>query len=54
LLYGDASQVTDFGDYVQSYPNYYTLAENVQFFAAHGVKGVFGEQLMLSKVQNAA
>lgn len=32
---------TDFGHYVQPHPNWFTLAPNVRFFAAHRVKGLF-------------
>ena len=32
--------VCDFGDYLQSYPNYYVVGPNIKFFADHGVKGV--------------
>jgi hypothetical protein len=28
---------------VQSFPNYYVLGPNIEFFAAHGVKGIFEE-----------
>ena len=33
----------DFGNPTQSYPNYYALGPDIQFFAAHGVRGVFEE-----------
>ena len=33
----------DFGNPVQSYPNYYAIGKDIQFFAAHGVHGVFEE-----------
>jgi hypothetical protein len=35
--------VVDFGDLVMSFPNYYSLGPNVDFFAAHGVRGIFQE-----------
>ena len=35
--------VVDFGDLVMSFPNYYSLGSNVDFFAAHGVRGIFQE-----------
>ena len=35
--------VTDFGHYVQPYPNWYTLGPNVRIFQHFGVKGVFEE-----------
>jgi hypothetical protein len=35
--------VVDFGSMLQTFPNYYSLGPNVQFFAEHGVKGVFEE-----------
>eukprot|EP01048_Picozoa_sp_COSAG05_P020253 COSAG05_NODE_3393_length_2090_cov_1.195379_3_plen_224_part_00 len=35
--------VVDFGDLVMSFPNYYSLGPNVDFFAAHGVRGIFEE-----------
>ena len=36
-------QVVDFGNVIQSFPNYYVLGPNIQWMAAHGVKGVFEE-----------
>ena len=33
----------DFGNPTQSYPNYYALGPDIQFFASHGVRGVFEE-----------
>lgn len=35
--------VTDFGHYVQPFPNWLTLGPNLRFFKAHHVKGVFEE-----------
>ena len=35
--------VVDFGNYVQSFPNYYVIGPNTQFFAQHGVMGMFQE-----------
>lgn len=35
--------VVDFGDLVMSFPNYYSLGPNIDFFAAHGVRGIFEE-----------
>eukprot|EP01051_Picozoa_sp_SAG22_P024904 SAG22_NODE_7124_length_773_cov_1.053412_2_plen_113_part_00 len=35
--------VVDFGSMLQTFPNYYSLGPNIQFFAAHGVRGVFEE-----------
>ena len=41
---GDACcSVVDFGSMLQTFPNYYSLGPNIQFFAAHGVRGVFEE-----------
>ena len=36
-------QVVDFGNYVQSFPNYYVIGPNTQFFSEHGVRGIFQE-----------
>ena len=36
-----ALQVVDFGNYVQSFPNYYVLGPNTEFFSQHGVRGIF-------------
>ena len=36
-------QVVDFGEPVMSFPNYYSLGPNIDFFQAHGVRGVFEE-----------
>ena len=33
----------DAGDYVQPWPNWYTIGENIKFFARHSVRGVFEE-----------
>ena len=35
--------VVDFGDLLMSFPNYYSLGPNIDFFHAHGVRGVFEE-----------
>jgi hypothetical protein len=35
--------VTDFGHYLQPFPDWYTLGPNLRFFAAHHVRGVFEE-----------
>ncbi|MHB9109366.1 MAG: DUF4838 domain-containing protein [Armatimonadota bacterium] len=35
--------VTNFAHYVQPFPNWFTLAEHVRYFAAHHVKGLFSE-----------
>eukprot|EP00937_MAST-01D_sp_MAST-1D-sp2_P003620 g3620.t1 len=35
--------VTNFGNYLAPFPNYYVLAANIAFFAQHGVRGVFEE-----------
>lgn len=35
--------VTDFGHYVQPFPNWFTMGPNLRFFQAHHVKGVFEE-----------
>ena len=35
--------VVDFGNLVQSFPNYFVLGPNIQWFAEHGVRGVFEE-----------
>jgi hypothetical protein len=35
--------VTNFAHYVQPFPNWFTLAEHVRYFAAHNVKGLFSE-----------
>ncbi|MDP6124822.1 MAG: DUF4838 domain-containing protein, partial [Candidatus Latescibacteria bacterium] len=35
--------VTNFGHYVQPFPNFKVLASNIRFFADHGVKGIFEE-----------
>ncbi len=32
---------TDFGHYVQPHPNWFVLGDNLRFFQAHGVRGVF-------------
>ena len=33
--------VVDFHAWLMPWPNYYVLAPNIRFFAAHGVKGIF-------------
>jgi hypothetical protein len=38
-----APKVVDFGNLAMTFPNYYVLGPNVEFFAAHGVAGVFQE-----------
>ncbi|MBO7404913.1 MAG: DUF4838 domain-containing protein [Clostridia bacterium] len=35
--------VTDFCFYVQTFPNFHVLRENMRFFAEHGVKGMYPE-----------
>jgi len=35
--------VTNFAHYVQPFPNWFTMAEHVRYFAAHHVKGLFSE-----------
>jgi hypothetical protein len=35
--------VTSFSSYMQPFPNWYVLGPNIQYFAAHGVKGIFEE-----------
>jgi hypothetical protein len=35
--------VTSFGSYLQPFPNWYVLGPNIQYFAKHGVKGIFEE-----------
>jgi len=35
--------VTNFGNYISPFPNYYVLGPNIQYFAAHGVRGIFEE-----------
>ncbi|MCR5682629.1 MAG: DUF4838 domain-containing protein [Clostridiales bacterium] len=35
--------VTDFCYYVQTFPNFHVLRENMRFFAEHGVKGMYPE-----------
>ena len=35
--------VTDFGDLLNPFPNYYTLGPNIKYFAVHGTTGVFEE-----------
>ena len=35
--------VTNFGNYLAPFPNYYVLAANIRFFAEHNVRGVFEE-----------
>ena len=37
------SDVVDFGNPVQPFPNYYSLGRNIRWFAEHGVRGVFEE-----------
>jgi hypothetical protein len=34
---------TDFGNYIMTFPNYYVVGANIQFFYQHGVKGIFEE-----------
>eukprot|EP01043_Picozoa_sp_COSAG02_P020898 COSAG02_NODE_1044_length_15004_cov_106.824287_4_plen_304_part_00 len=34
---------TDFGNYIMTFPNYYVVGPNIQFFYQHGVKGLFEE-----------
>ena len=33
----------DFGNYLQSFPDYFSLGPNIQYFAEHGVRGLFEE-----------
>jgi hypothetical protein len=35
--------VTSFGSYIQPFPNWYVVGPNIQYFAAHGVRGIFEE-----------
>ena len=35
--------VTNFGNYIAPFPNYYVLVPNAVFFAQHGVRGLFEE-----------
>lgn len=35
--------VTAFDAYIQPFPNWYVLGPNIQYFAAHGVRGIFEE-----------
>ena len=35
--------VTNFGAYVQPFPNYYVLAPNIRYFVSHGVTGLYEE-----------
>lgn len=35
--------VTSFGSYLQPFPNWYVLGPNIQYFAQHGVRGMFEE-----------
>eukprot|EP01052_Picozoa_sp_SAG31_P027931 SAG31_NODE_2654_length_5292_cov_2.266898_3_plen_221_part_00 len=35
--------VVDFGSFLQTFPNYYVMGPNIQFFAEHGVRGIFQE-----------
>ena len=35
--------VTDFGDLLNPFPNYFSLGPNIKYFAAHGTTGVFEE-----------
>ena len=35
--------VVDFGDLLETFPNYYVMGTNIKYFAKHGVTGVFEE-----------
>ena len=35
--------VADFGNYLQSFPDYFILGPNIKYFADHGVRGLFEE-----------
>merc|ERR1712166_57397 len=35
--------VTSFGSYLQPFPNWYVIGPNIQYFAQHGVRGIFEE-----------
>ena len=35
--------ITSFGSYLQPFPNWYVLGPNIQYFAQHGVRGIFEE-----------
>lgn len=35
--------MTAFNAYIQPFPNWYVLGPNIQYFAAHGVRGIFEE-----------
>ena len=35
--------VADFGNYLQSFPDYFSLGPNIKYFADHGVRGLFEE-----------
>jgi hypothetical protein len=35
--------LTNFAHYVQPYPNWFVLGENIRFYLANGVKGIFNE-----------
>ena len=39
--------VTSFSSYIQPFPNWYVLGPNIQYFAAHGVRGIFEGKLLL-------
>jgi hypothetical protein len=36
--------VVDVGSFLQTFPNYYVLGPNIEFFAALGVRGIFEER----------
>ena len=38
--------VVDFGSFLQTFPNYYVLGPNIEFFAAHGVRGIFQVRIL--------